>query len=494
MLKPLNVLYLSSEVEPFVKTGGLADVSSALPQSIKQLNHEVRIMMPRYSSVSERSAKLHEMIRLKDIPIALGKKVHHANVQSSFLSNNHSKVQVYFLENKALFGRPGLYVHPETKKDYPDNDERFIFFCRGVLEVLKKLGWQANIVHCNDWQTGLVPAYLKTLYKDDPFYKETRSVFTIHNMAYQGTFPKSSFPKTSLPTELLSESGIEMSGNVNFLKSGLIFADAITTVSETYAEEIRQSDEYGCGLQEIVEGRKRDLTGILNGIDYSVWNPAVDQLIPHRYEYKTFDLKVENKRALCARMKLVFNEQTPVIGIISRLADQKGFDLIGEIIDELAKLDLQLVVLGMGEKRYHEMFERAARKYPERIAIQLSFSNDLAHLIEAGSDMFLMPSRYEPCGLNQLYSMKYGTVPIVRATGGLEDTVEDVDPVRGTGTGFKFKKYESAELLKTIQRALKLYGDQPSWRKIIRNGMSKDFSWEVSAKKYIHLYRSLAKK
>ncbi len=494
MAKPLNVLYLSSEVEPFVKTGGLADVSSALPQSIKQLSNEVRIMLPRYGSVSERSAKLHEMIRLKEIPIPLGKKVHSANVQSSFLSNNHTKVQVYFLENKTFFGRAGLYVHPETKKDYPDNDERFIFFCRGVLEVLKKLGWQPSIIHCNDWQTGLVPAYLKTLYKDDPFYRETRTVLTVHNMAYQGVFPLSSFAKTGLPDALLSEDGIQAQGSLNFLKSGLVFADAITTVSERYAQEIRQSDEYGCGLQHIVERRKQDLTGIINGIDYTVWSPAVDPLIPHRYENRTIDLKVENKKALCTRMKLTFREQTPLIGIISRLADQKGFGLIGEVLDELVKIDMQLVVLGTGEKRYHEMFERAAHTYPERIAVQLSFNNELAHLIEAGSDMFLMPSRYEPCGLNQLYSMKYGTVPIVRATGGLDDTVDDVDPVRGTGTGFTFQKYDSAEMLKAIQRAVQVYADQGIWRKIIRNGMSKDFSWEASARKYVQLYRRLAKK
>ena len=494
MAKPLNVLFLSSEVEPFAKTGGLADVSGALPQVIKHMDNEIRVMMPCYGSINERKSKLHEMIRLKNVEVPVGAKHYHASVKSSFLTNNHTKVQVYFLDNPRLFGRPGLYVHPETKKDYADNDERFIFFSRGVLEVLKRMGWQPDIIHCNDWQTGLVPAYLKTLYKDDPFYADTKTVLTVHNMAYQGVFPKSSFVKTGLPPELLSEQGIEAYGNMNLLKSGWVFADAITTVSEKYAEEIRTSDEYGYGLQNIAARRKNDLTGIVNGIDYSVWNPAVDELIPHKYDYKTIELKLETKKALLEKMGLPFNETTPLIGIISRLADQKGFDLIGEIMDNLMKRDVQLVVLGTGEKRYHDMFEKAAKKHKQKLAVRLTFDNELAHLIEAGSDMFLMPSRYEPCGLNQLYSLKYGTVPIVRATGGLDDTIEEFNPSNGAGTGFKFKKYDGGELLKTIQRAISAFADQTSWRKLIRNGMSKDFSWETSAKKYVQLYRSLTKK
>jgi starch synthase len=494
MAKPLNVLFLSSEVEPFAKTGGLADVSGALPQTIKHFDHEIRIMMPRYGGMDERRAKLHDMIRLKEIAVPIGSKPYYASVKSSFIMNNHAKIQIYFLDNPALFGRTGLYVHPETKKDYPDNDERFIFFSRGVLEVLKRMGWQPDIIHCNDWQTGLVPAYLKTIYQDDPFYKDTKTVFTIHNMAYQGVFPKSTFSKTSLPREMFSENGIAAYGNVNMLKSGLVFADAITTVSEKYAEEIRTSDEFGCGLRKVVEKRKNDLFGILNGIDYSAWNPAVDEHIPHRYDHKSLDLKLENKKVLLARVGLPFHESTPLIGMISRLADQKGFDLIGEIMDELMKLELQLVVLGTGEKRYHDMMEKARKKYPEKIAVRLSFDNELAHLIEAGSDMFLMPSRYEPCGLNQLYSLKYGTVPIVRATGGLDDTIDRVDPATGAGTGFKFTTYNSGELMRTIQCALQTFKDRALWKKIIKNGMSKDFSWESSAKKYIHLYRSLSKK
>jgi starch synthase len=494
MAKPLNVLFVSSEVDPFAKTGGLADVSSALPQAIKDLEHEVRVMMPQYGTINERKDHLHEMLRLKDIDISVGGKKHLASVKSSFLTTNHSKVQVYFLDNQHFFGRHGLYVHPETKKDYADNDERFIFFCRGVLEVLKRLGWAPDIIHCNDWPTALIPVFLKTFYRDDPFYKETRSIFTIHNMAYQGVFPKSSFPKTLLPADFFSEQGVEAFGNLNFLKAGLVYADALTTVSEKYATEIRSLEEYGCGLQTVLQKRKSDLTGILNGVDYRQWDPVADELIPHRYDVRSLDHKLENKKALCEKLHLPFQEKTPVIGIISRLADQKGFDLIGEVFDDLLKLDLQLVVLGTGEKRYHDLFEKAAKKHPIKVGIALTFSNELAHLIEAGSDMFLMPSRYEPCGLNQIYSLRYGTVPIVRATGGLDDTIEDVNLSSGTGTGFKFKNYSSAEMLKTIQRALNAFGDQVLWRKLMKNGMVKDFSWESSARKYVQLYRSIVKR
>ncbi len=493
MAKSLNVLFLSSEVDPFAKTGGLADVSGALPKAIKNLDHEIRIMMPRYGSINERKAKLHEMMRLKEIPVPVGSKTFHASVRSSFLPTTHAKVQVYFLDNSTLFGRSGLYIHPETKKDYADNDERFIFFSRGVLEVLKKLGWQPDVIHCNEWQTGLVPAYIKTTYRDDPFYRDTRTVFTVHNMAYQGVFPKTTFPKTLLPAELMAETGVEAYGNVNLLKAGLVFADAITTVSERYAQEISSSAEFGCGLESVVSKRRHDLSGILNGIDYGVWDPAVDEYIPHRYDARTVDLKTENKKALLSKVGLPFHEQTPLIGIISRLADQKGFDLIDEVLDEMMAMDLQLVVLGTGEKKYHDLFERAHKKYPQKVGISLGFDEELAHMIEAGSDMFLMPSRYEPCGLNQMYSLRYGTVPIVRATGGLDDTIDDVSSGNG-GTGFKFKNYSSAELLKTVHRAVQAYRDQPSWRKLMKQGMARDFSWETSARKYIQLYRSLAHK
>jgi starch synthase len=494
MAKPLNVLFLSSEVEPFAKTGGLADVAGALPQYLKHLDVEVRITMPRYGSIDGRRFKLHDMARLREISVPVGGETHSVSLKSSFIGSKNDKVQVYFIDIPNFFGRNGLYVDAESKKDFPDNDERFILFSRATLEVLKRLGWQPDILHCNDWQTGLIPAYLKTVYGDDPFYRETKVVFTIHNMAYQGIFPKSSFAKTGLPAHLFSPHGVEAYGSVNMLKSGLVFSDAITTVSRKYAEEIRSNQEFGCGLQGVVAARQQDVSGILNGIDYEVWNPAIDELIPQKYDSSSLDLKQENKKELLNRFNLPYDEHMPVIGMISRLADQKGFDLIGQIMDQLMALDLQLVILGTGEKKYHDMLERAHQRYPARMGIDLSFNNELAHLIEAGSDMFLMPSRYEPCGLNQMYSLKYGTIPIVRATGGLDDTIDDLDEKTGKGTGFKFQRYDSGELLHAIRRALEAFRNTTAWRKIMKNAMAKDYSWESSAKKYVQLYRSLAKK
>ncbi len=489
MAKPIQVLFVSSEVEPFAKTGGLADVSAALPLTIYNLGLEVRIMLPRYGSIKHTPSKLHDMIRLQGMEVPVNEAVYRANVKSSFMFGTFTKVQVYLLDNAELFGRPGLYINPDTKKPYPDNDVRFIFFCRGILEMLKKMGWQPDIIHCNDWHTGLLPAYLKTVYRNDKFYKKTKSVFTIHNMAYQGDFPKSTFAKTLLPPE--AEPMLVHNDRVNFLKAGLMYADLLTAVSGKYAQEIQTTEEYGYGLQEVVAKRKRHLYGITNGIDTEKWNPATDELIPQKYDIKSLEAKIENKKALLQKMKLPFKEKTPLIGIVSRLADQKGFDLIGEALESMMKMDLQLIVLGVGEKKYHDLLEKAAKKFPTKIAVALRFDETLAHWIEAGSDMFLMPSRYEPCGLNQLYSMKYGTIPIVRATGGLDETVEQVNPAKGTGTGFKFTEYRSSAMLDAIRSAVKLFADQETWRKIQRNAMTKDYSWEASAKKYIKLYQKL---
>ncbi len=491
MSRPLNILFVSSEVEPFAKTGGLADVSGTLPQVIKDSGHEIRIIMPRYGSISERKFKLHDVIRLKDIEVPIGNEKKIANVNSSFIANVKSKVQVYFLANKEMYERPGIYTSPDSKKDYADNDTRFIFFCRGVLETLKRLGWQPDIIHCNDWQTGLIPAYIKTIYNNDPFFKHIKTVFTIHNLAYQGTFPATSFEKTGLPESEFTKEGVEFYGKLNFMKSGLMYSDVITTVSEKYAEEICSSEEFGCGLEGVLQKKKSHLYGIINGIDYNIWNPETDEHIVKRFDVRTLEGKVENKKELLSKFGLTFKENVPLLGIISRLVDQKGLDLIKEIADDMMKLDIQFVMLAAGEKKYQEYFESMHKKYGSKMGVFIGYNDDLAHLIEAGCDMYLMPSRYEPCGLNQLYSLKYGTVPIVRATGGLDDTIQDFDG--NTGTGFKFKKYDSKELLKTIQRALKTYQDGAVWKKIMRNGMQQDFSWESSAKKYTNLYRNLAK-
>lgn len=493
MSKDINILYVVAEAVPFAKTGGLADVAGALPQTIKELGHEIRIMMPKYSTFSERKFKVHDVIRLKDINIPIGGSCITSSVKSAFIANSKVKVQVYFLANDKYYSRDGLYVNPYTKKDYSDNDERFIFLCKGTLETLKKLGWRPDIIHCNDWQTGLIPAYLKTIYKDDPFFKNIKTIYTIHNLAYQGIFPKESFDKSDLPKEIFTPEGVEFFGKFNFMKAGIVYADIINTVSEKYAQEIRSKEEFGYGLEKLLNKRKNNLYGILNGVDYNVWNPATDEFIPAKYTSTTLAKKVENKKALLKRFNLDFNENTPVIGIISRLADQKGFDLISEIANELMSLDLQIVILGTGEKKYHELFQKIHNKYPQKLGVYLGFNESLAHLIEAGSDMFLMPSKYEPCGLNQIYSLKYGTIPIVRATGGLDDTIENIDEKTGSGTGIKFIKYDSKDLLKAIKKALKLYQDKKLWTKIMKNGMAKDFSWTNSAKKYLALYKKLIK-
>ncbi len=491
MSKPINILFVSSEVDPFAKTGGLADVSSTLPKAIKDLGHEIRIMMPRYRFISERKFRLHDIIRLKEIPVPVNSTTRSANVKSSFIVNQKEKIQVYFLDNEHYFGRDGLYQNPKTKEDYKDNDERFIFFCRGILETLKRLGWQPDIIHCNDWQTGLIPAYLKTLYASDPFFKHMKTVFTIHNMAYQGAFPPESFIKSGLPANLFKAEGVEAYGKFSFLKTALYFADIITTVSEKYAEEISSTVEFGAGLQGLLATRKKDLQGILNGIDYSLWNSATDEFIYRKYDVKSLEAKVDNKRALVKRFNLPYEQSRPVVGAISRLVDQKGFELVLEILDEVMKLDVQFILLGSGDKQLENKFEIAQKKYSDRMGVVFGLDDELAHLIEAGSDMFLMPSKYEPCGLNQMYSMRYGTVPVVRATGGLDDTVVDYSH-NGKGTGFKFEKYDAKEFLKAVLRAIKTYQHQPEdWKRLMRNGMAKDFSWEHSAKKYVNLYKDL---
>jgi starch synthase len=492
MARPLHVLFLSSEVEPFAKTGGLADVSGALPQSLRHLGLDVRIMMPRYGFINAQHGPLVPVPGMGEVSVPVGPEHIPVRLLSSFLPNSGNPVPVYFLENPRSYGRKGVYVDPETATGYPDNDERFILFCRGALQAVEALGWKPDVIHCNDWPTGLVPAYLKTLLRDSIYYRETRTVFTIHNMAYQGVFDRSAFVKTGLPPAAMTEAGLEAFGQMNWLKAGIVYADALTTVSEKYAEEIQGSDEFGCGLQDVARARSRDLHGILNGIDYSLWDPSVDPLLPRRYDAATLEGKAENTRALRASMGLPDREGVPVIGMISRLADQKGFDLLDPIIERLMALPLQIVILGTGEPRYHRMLEAAQQAHPEHIAVRLAFDNTLAHLIEAGSDMFLMPSRYEPCGLNQIYSLRYGTVPIVRATGGLDDTITDVGEHPGEGTGFKFAPYDSGVLLQTIERALTAFADRTAWRATMRRGMMKDFSWDASARRYAELYRSLS--
>ncbi|KPK41306.1 MAG: glycogen synthase [Omnitrophica WOR_2 bacterium SM23_29] len=460
MAKGLKVLMVSSEVFPFSKTGGLADVVGSLPSAIHNLGLDIRVATPRYKSV----------------------KVYGNEAR---LNND---VPVYFVEHEGYFMRDNLYG---TKAgDYPDNLDRFAFFSKKVLEVLKDLDFKPDIIHCNDWQTALIPVYLKTIFKDDPFYKGTKTIFTIHNIGYQGLFPKEGFPKTDLPWELFNINGLEFYDKVNILKGGLIFSDIITTVSPTYSKEI-QTKEFGYGLDGVLAQRSDSIFGIVNGIDYEAWNPSKDKALKHHFSSANIDGKYKEKKMLQRDCGLKEDVNTPLIGIISRLVDQKGIDLISQIINPLLKMDVQFILLGTGEEKYHTLFGRIKRKYPGKASTNLRFDAVLAKIIYAGSDMFLMPSKYEPCGLGQLISLRYGTIPIVRRSGGLADTIVEYNPKTGRGTGFVFEKYEANELFGAIKRALHLYKDKSAWRRLVIKAMKCDFSWEGSAKRYVELYKKL---
>jgi starch synthase len=491
--KRLKILIASPEVVPFAKTGGLADVSGALPKALAKLGHQVKVILPRYKMVDEDRFQLKK-VRVDFPKIPVGDKSKPISVKSCFTDSY--KVEFLFLVNPEYFDRDELYKDPSTGFDYKDNDERFIFFTRGTLELLKSLDWCPDIIHANDWQSALLVAYPKTLYAGDSFFKDTATVFSVHNLAYQGSYPKQSFNKIGISKDLFyPTSPFEFWGNVNFMKAGISYADVVNTVSETYAVEIQSGSEFGHGLEGVLRSRNEDLYGIVNGIDYDVWSPEKDKLISYTYSSEDLSGKKKNKELLLKLSNLpIPTKDVPLIGIISRLANQKGFDLLAQIADELLSLDLQMVILGTGDEKYHRLFTAMRAKYPKKIAVNLLFDNSLAHLIEAGSDMFLMPSRYEPCGLNQLYSLKYGTVPIVRKTGGLADTIEGYDPETGEGTGFVFVNYESAELLDSVKRALEIYQDKNAWIKLMKNGMRKDFSWETSAKKYVELYNKALQK
>ncbi|MGD8779362.1 MAG: glycogen synthase GlgA [Ignavibacteria bacterium] len=492
--KKLKILFVTSEVVPFVKTGGLADVSSALPQKLLEMGHQIRIVVPKYGAIDERKFKIHEVVRLKDLSVDIGNKEVIFSLRSSFLVGQKARVQIYFLDNDEYFGsRHSLYSDPISGKDFKDNDERFVLLAKSVFELINKLGWVPDVIHCNDWQCGLIPAYLKNTHKDEELFNNVKTIFTIHNLIYQGVFAKSSFNKTGLPDELNSEEGILHNGKVNFIKSGLMFADLINTVSATYADEICRDNDFGAGLKDTLCQRKKDVYGIVNGIDTSIWNPEKDKKIAKKYSLKKLDDKEENKKALLDKFGLDYKEGVPVIGMISRIYDTKGFDLVQKGFKDIMKLDVQVLLLGTGDKKYHKFFESALMNYSDKFACYLGFDDELAHLMEAGSDMFLMPSKYEPCGLNQMYSLVYGTVPIVHKTGGLADTVVKFNEKEGTGNGFVFSKYDAGEMLKEIKRAIKIYSsDKKSWQKIIKTGMKSDFSWLNSSKSYVELYKKIA--
>lgn len=485
----MKILILSSEVVPFAKTGGLADVAGALPIQLAAMGHDVRVAMPKYGSVDE--GKFHLLPILADFEVSLGEsRIPGRMKRTTFPDTN---VPVYFAESDTYFARKGLYG--ENGKDYPDNALRFAFFCKSVFWLLKQIDWTPDIIQCNDWQTALIAVYLRTQseIRDHDAFRSISVLYTIHNLAYHGDFAADVAPQIDIGPELFHPAGLEFYGRLNLMKGGIIFADQISTVSKRYADEI-QTREYGAGLEGVLAQRRDSITGILNGIDYRIWNPETDSLIPAHYSAKRFAGKATCKNLLQTDCDLPDNPDVPLIGIISRLDPQKGFDLIADALDEILAMDVQMLLLGTGLPEYHRIFERAARKYDKKLSANLRFDNKLAHRIEAGSDMFLMPSRYEPCGLNQLYSLKYGTIPIVRATGGLADSITDFTPdtlESGTATGFVFEEYSAAAMLDAIRRAVDAYKKKRTWKQLMRNAMAQDFSWAASAQEYEKLFEQM---
>ena len=472
-----TVVIAASEAVPFAKTGGLADVAGSLPAALKRLGCRVIVFVPYYREVAQKGLEIEDTGLT--VPVNMGRRTVMARV---LLGHEHG-VPFYFIRRDEYFDREYLYGTPEG--DYFDNLERFTFFSRAVLEVIKARRLSPDIIHCNDWQTGLIPAYLKDIYREEPVFSKTATVLTVHNIAYQGQFPASFYDITGLGLYLFNPEGLEFWGNLNLLKAGIVFADAITTVSRGYCSEI-QTPEYGYGLEGVLSKRKNDLTGILNGVDYAEWDPATDKLIPANFTASDLPGKSVCRRKLLKEFGLKAKASRPVIGMVTRLAGQKGIDILAEAIPELMALDIAMVILGSGDRSYQELLAGLARRYPEKLSVKIAFNGGLSHLVEAGSDMFLMPSKYEPCGLNQIYSLKYGTVPVVRATGGLDDTVRDFS--EEGANGFKFKEYLAEALAEKVKEAVRVFSDKKAWAELQMSGMKEDFSWDDAAKRYIEVY------
>jgi starch synthase len=487
----LRVLFVSAEVTPFARTGGLGDVNGALPPVLAAQGHDVRVVMPLYQTIRDQGWPLTQTVADLQVPLVFG--VRQAQVWQTALNGQPGKepeAPVYFIEQDEYFARPGLYG--TEAGDYPDNAFRFTFFCRAALALAERLQWFPHIFHCHDWHTGLVPAYLRFLPGLDSRIATANSVFTIHNLAYQGWFPAWTFGISGLPLFLFQPGGVEFLGGVNFMKTGIVYADRITAVSPTYAEEIC-TPELGFGLDGILRQRRDALVGILNGADYQAWNPETDSALSAPYDATDLSGKETCKSALLREYGLPEELSVPLVGMVSRLVAQKGVDLVVSALERLLTLNIRLVILGAGEPQYEQQLTAFAQRYPERLGVRLAFDEPLSHRIQAGSDCFLMPSRYEPCGLTQLYSLRYGTIPIVRATGGLRDTVQPFDPATGVGTGFVFTEPNPEALLEAVRAAVAVFDDKQNWRQLQRNAMAQDFSWKRSASRYVELYRQVSR-
>jgi starch synthase len=485
----LRILYASSEIAPFAKTGGLADVGGALPNELANLGHEVTLVMPAYPQIHEAGLKIEPVSIDLDVPIG-GKSVH-GRILHTKTAND--KVEVYFVDQPQYFGRPGLYQ--ENGEDYRDNCERFVCFCRAAMEIVRLLELEVDVIHCNDWQTGLIPALLKIEYSKTDRFRDVASLLTTHNLAYQGSFWHWDMLLTGLDWKYFNWHQMECHGRLNLLKTGIVFADAINTVSPRYAEEI-QTGEFSCGLDGVLQQRRDVLSGIINGIDYGVWNPATDSYLPHTYDVDTWRVgKAACKSSLQEELGLPVDPSIPLIGIVGRLSDQKGWSLITDVMEQWVQfVEAQWAILGVGTKTLQRILTKLADRYPAKVRARFQFSEALAHQIEGGSDIELMPSRYEPCGLNQLFSLKYGTVPVVRETGGLADTVVDATEEaleNGTATGFSFKSYDADSLDAVLRHACDVFAFQPDvWNQLVETGMKQDWSWKRSAADYARLYEA----
>jgi starch synthase len=476
----MRVIFASSEVVPYSKTGGLGDVAGALPKALRRIGCQISVITPRYIGLSHHhgdvinTSSSHLIFDNLRVPFAGGVKT------ASVWQDHMDDVPIYFIDQAEYFGRGYIYGAGDF------DAERFAFFSRAVIELAKRLGPPPEIIHCHDWQTGFIPAYLKSVYGEDPFFKQTATLFTIHNLGYQGLFNPSLLPHLGFGFDVY-EYGMEFYGSASALKAGLYFATALSTVSRKYAEEI-QTPEFGHRLDGLLRWRRNDLLGILNGVDYNEWNPVIDPYIAAHYSLENLAGKLECKRDLLRRYHLPEDLERPVIAVISRLTVQKGMDLIAQAIWRMLETGAYFVLLGSGGRSYEDFFQHVRDTRPQQVGVYFGYSNELAHQIEAGADLFLMPSAYEPCGLSQIYSLKYGTVPLVRGVGGLDDTIMNFEPTTGKGNGFKFYQYSSDQLMEKFYEALMVYYDRQAWRQLQRNGMLEDHSWERAAHKYLEAY------
>ncbi len=482
--RPLKILMAASELTPLAKTGGLGDVCAALGAYLHRQGHDIRLLLPFYSSIDTRGLRVYPVDFLQDMRVSLGAHDFVCSIDVTELPG--SGLPVYLLRCPALYYRAGIYT------DGADEHLRFIMLSRMAFEMCQRMGWAPDILHANDWHTALMPIYQHALYGWDGLFSRSKSLLSIHNIGYQGTVGSSAINDMGLADKMALLHQADLAADrINFLKTGVLYADVVATVSPTYAREI-QTAEYGMGLDELLRARNESLIGILNGVDYNEWDPAIDPLIPHNYGPGRLAGKEENKRKLMNEMGLEYRPGSPLFGFVARLTSQKGLDLIEAVLPELlARRDFSVVALGSGEGRYQQFFAELQAHFPGRACFYSGYNNKLAHWIEAGSDVFLMPSAYEPCGLNQMYSLKYGTIPIVRKTGGLADSVQLFDPSTGKGTGIVFRDYNSDGLRWAIEAALTLFQDKATWRQLITNAMAMDFGWDKQGAEYVRLYRAM---